>query len=137
MTIRYAGNTNTNETDKYVYELTVPEIEKNYVNYLFDLPRADGSKDGFAVIFRNPDEDPGPPPSGGDSGNQGEHSFDAETKQLVASGFTAPKNVQISFPNGLEKGVDYDYTLEGMDLHIVLKKTNGGVNWITAAETNP
>lgn len=123
------------EQDKYVYELIVPEIEENYVNYLFDLPRADGSKDGFAVIFRNPDEDPGPPPSGGDSGNQGEHSFDAETKLLVDSGFTAPKNVQISFPNGLERGVDYDYTLEGMDLRIVLRKTNGGANWIKAANS--
>ena len=72
---------------------------------------------------------------GGDSGNQGEHSFDAETKQLVDSGFTAPKNVQISFPNGLERGVDYDYTLEGMDLRIVLRKTNGGANWIKAANS--
>lgn len=72
---------------------------------------------------------------GGDSGNQGEHSFDAETKQLVDSGFTAPKNVQISFPNGLKRGVDYDYTLEGMDLRIVLRKTNGGANWIKAANS--
>ena len=72
---------------------------------------------------------------GGDSGNQGEHSFDAETKQLVDSGFTAPKNVQISFPNGLERDVDYDYTLEGMDLRIVLRKTNGGANWIKAANS--
>lgn len=46
--------TDTNETDKYVYELTVPEFEGNGVNYLFDLPRTDGSseKDGFAVVFR-------------------------------------------------------------------------------------
>ena len=45
---------NTNETDKYVYELTVPEFEGNGVNYLFDLPRTVGSseKDGFAVVFR-------------------------------------------------------------------------------------
>lgn len=45
---------NTNETDKYVYELTVPEFEGNGVNYLFDLPRTDGSseKDEFAVLFR-------------------------------------------------------------------------------------
>ena len=46
--------TDTNETDKYVYALTVPEFEGNGVNYLFDLPRTDGSneKDGFAVLFR-------------------------------------------------------------------------------------
>lgn len=46
--------TGTNETDKYVYELTVPEFEGNGVNYLFDLPRTVGSseKDGFAVLFR-------------------------------------------------------------------------------------
>ena len=45
---------NTNETGKYVYELTVPEFEGNGVNYLFDLPRTVGSseKDGFAVLFR-------------------------------------------------------------------------------------
>ena len=72
------------EQDKYVYELIVPEIEENYVNYLFDLPRADGSKDGFAVIFRNPDEDPGPPPSGGDSGNQGGNQGDQEFEELKA-----------------------------------------------------
>ncbi len=126
---------NTNETDKYVYELTVPEFEGNGINYLFDLPRTDSSseKDGFAVLFRKTERDPEPNPGDRDNGGQGENRFDAETKQLVASGFTAPRNVQISFPNGLEKGVDYDYTLEGMDLHIVLKKTNGGANWITAA----
>ena len=129
------NTTGTNEKDKYVYELTVPEFEGNGVNYLFDLPRTDSSseKDGFAVLFRKTGRDPEPNPGGGDNGGQGEHRFDAETNQLVASGFTAPKNVQISFPDGLEKGVDYDYTLEGMDLHIVLKRTNGGANWITAA----
>lgn len=48
------NTTGTNEKDKYVYELTVPEFEGNGVNYLFDLPRTDGSseKDGFAVLFR-------------------------------------------------------------------------------------
>ena len=128
---------NTNETDKYVYELTVPEFEGNGVNYLFDLPRTDSSSegDGFAVLFRKTGRDPEPNPGGGDNGGQGEHSFDAETNQLVASGFTAPQHVQISFPNGLERGVDYDYTLEGMDLRIVLKKTNGGANWIKAANS--
>lgn len=128
---------NTNETGKYVYELTVPEFEGNGVNYLFDLPRTVGSseKDGFAVLFRKTGRDPEPNPGGGDNGGQGEHRFDAETNQLVASGFTAPKNVQISFPDGLEEGVDYDYTLDGMDLHIVLRKTNGGANWLKAANS--
>ena len=121
------------EQDKYVYELIVPEIEKNYVNYLFDLPRADGSKDGFAVIFRNPDEDPGPPPSGGDGGNQGDQEFEELKAQLKNAGFTAPKEVDITFPEGLVRGVDYEYTLEGTDLRIVLKKkANDGKNWLEA-----
>ena len=121
------------EQDKYVYELIVPEIEKNYVNYLFDLPRADGSKDGFAVIFRNPDEDPGPPPSGGDSGNQGDQEFEELKAQLKKAGFTAPQRAKITFPEGLEEGVDYNYTFEGTDLRIVLKKkANYGANWLEA-----
>ena len=121
------------EQDKYVYELIVPEIEKNYVNYLFDLPRADGSKDGFAVIFRNPDEDPGPPPSGGDSGNQGDQEFEELKARLKKAGFTAPQKAEITFPKGLEQGVDYDYTFEGTDLRIVLKKkANDGANWLKA-----
>ena len=125
------------EQDKYVYELIVPEIEENYVNYLFDLPRADGSKDGFAVIFRNPDEDPGPPPSGGDSGNQGGNQGDQEFEELKAqlkdARFTAPQRAEITFPEGLKRGVDYDYTFEGTDLRIVLKKkANDGANWLEA-----
>ena len=123
------------EQDKYVYELIVPEIEKNYVNYLFDLPRADGSKDGFAVIFRNPDEDPGPPPSGGDGGNQGDQEFEELKAQLKDAGFKAPEpgKVQITFPEGLVRGVDYEYTLEDTDLRIILKKkANDGKNWLEA-----
>ena len=121
------------EQDKYVYELIVPEIEKNYVNYLFDLPRADGSKDGFAVIFRNPDEDPGPPPSGGDGGNQGDQEFEELKARLKDAGFTAPQRAEITFPEGLERGVDYDYTFEGTDLRIILKKkANDGKNWLEA-----
>ena len=121
------------EQDKYVYELIVPEIEKNYVNYLFDLLRADGGKDRFAVIFRNPDEDPGPPPSGGDSGNQGDQEFEELKAQLKKAGFTAPQRAEITFPEGLEQGVDYDYTFQGTDLRIVLKKkANDGANWLEA-----
>ena len=123
------------EQDKYVYELIVPEIEKNYVNYLFDLPRADGSKDGFAVIFRNPDEDPGPPPSGGDGGNQGDQEFEKLKAQLKSAGFKAPEpgKVQITFPEGLVRGVDYEYTLQDTDLRIILKKkANDGKNWLEA-----
>lgn len=62
--------TGTNETDKYVYELTVPELgEGNEVSYLFDLPRTDGSseKDGFAVLFRKTERDPEPNPGGRDN----------------------------------------------------------------------
>ena len=123
------------EQDKYVYELIVPEIEKNYVNYLFDLPRADGSKDGFAVIFRNPDEDPGLPPSGGDGGNQGDQEFEKLKAQLKSAGFKAPEpgKVQITFPEGLVRGVDYEYTLQDTDLRIILKKkANDGKNWLEA-----
>ena len=75
--------------------------------------------------------------SGGDSGNQGGNQGDQEFEKLKAqlkdAGFTAPQRAEITFPEGLEKGVDYDYTFEGTDLRIVLKKkANYGANWLEA-----
>ena len=74
---------------------------------------------------------------GGDSGNQGGNQGDQEFEELKArlkdAGFTAPKEVDISFPEGLVRGVDYEYTLEDTDLRIVLKKkANDGANWLEA-----
>ena len=74
---------------------------------------------------------------GGDSGNQGGNQGDQEFEKLKAqlkdAGFTAPQRAEITFPKGLEKGVDYDYTFEGTDLRIVLKKkANDGANWLEA-----
>ena len=74
---------------------------------------------------------------GGDSGNQGGNQGDQEFEKLKAqlkdAGFTAPQRAEITFPEGLEKGVDYDYTFEGTDLRIVLKKkANYGANWLEA-----
>ena len=74
---------------------------------------------------------------GGDSGNQGGNQGDQEVEKLKAqlkdAGFTAPQRAEITFPEGLEKGVDYDYTFEGTDLRIVLKKkANYGANWLEA-----
>ena len=75
--------------------------------------------------------------SGGDSGNQGGNQGDQEFEELKArlkdAGFTAPQRAEITFPEGLEQGVDYDYTFEGTDLRIVLKKkANYGANWLEA-----
>ena len=74
---------------------------------------------------------------GGDSGNQGGNQGDQEFEELKAqlknAGFTAPQRAEITFPEGLEKGVDYDYTFQGTDLRIVLKKkANYGANWLEA-----
>ena len=75
--------------------------------------------------------------SGGDSGNQGGNQGDQEFEELKArlkdAGFTAPQRAEITFPEGLKRGVDYDYTFEGTDLRIVLKKkANDGANWLEA-----
>ena len=75
--------------------------------------------------------------SGGDSGNQGGNQGDQEFEELKArlknAGFTAPQRAEITFPEGLKRGVDYDYTFEGTDLRIVLKeKANDGKNWLEA-----
>lgn len=74
---------------------------------------------------------------GGDSGNQGGNQGDQEFEKLKAqlkdAGFTAPQRAEITFPEGLEQGVDYDYTFQGTDLRIVLKKkANDGANWLEA-----
>lgn len=74
---------------------------------------------------------------GGDSGNQGGNQGDQEFEKLKAqlkdAGFTAPQRAEITFPEGLEQGVDYDYTFQGTDLRIVLKKkANYGANWLEA-----
>ena len=74
---------------------------------------------------------------GGDSGNQGGNQGDQEFEELKAqlknAGFTAPQRAEITFPEGLKRGVDYDYTFEGTDLRIVLKKkANYGANWLEA-----
>ena len=74
---------------------------------------------------------------GGDSGNQGGNQGDQEFEELKAqlknAGFTAPQRAEITFPEGLEQGVDYDYTFQGTDLRIVLKKkANDGANWLKA-----
>ena len=74
---------------------------------------------------------------GGDSGNQGGNQGDQEFEELKARlkdvGFTAPQRAEITFPEGLEQGVDYDYTFQGTDLRIVLKKkANYGANWLEA-----
>ena len=66
-------------------------------------------------------------------GGSGE-SFDDYTELLRRAGFTAPRSVDFSFPEGLVQGVDYDYTYDNStgDLRITLH--NGGAdNWIAAA----
>ena len=71
--------------------------------------------------------------SGNQGGNQGDQEFEKLKAQLKDAGFTAPQRAEITFPEGLKRGVDYDYTFEGTDLRIVLKKkANYGANWLEA-----
>ena len=66
-------------------------------------------------------------------GGSGE-SFDDYTEFLRQAGFTAPRSVDFSFPEGLVRGVDYDYTYDNNtgDLRITLHN-GGAANWINAA----
>ena len=66
-------------------------------------------------------------------GGSGE-SFDDYTEFLRQAGFTAPRSVDFSFPEGLVRGVDYDYTYDNStgDLRITLHN-GGAANWINAA----
>ena len=68
-----------------------------------------------------------------DQGGSGE-SFDDYTEFLRQAGFTAPRSVDFSFPEGLVRGVDYDYTYDNNtgDLRITLHN-GGAANWINAA----
>ena len=73
--------------------------------------------------------------SGNQGGNQGDQEFEELKAQLKAAGFKAPEpgKVQITFPEGLVRGVDYEYTLQDTDLRIILKKkANDGKNWLEA-----
>lgn len=65
--------TNTNEADKYVYQLTVLEIpEGGESTYLIDLPRTGGVSDQFAVSFMRPEQ------GGSQGGEQGGEQGDFE-----------------------------------------------------------
>ena len=106
---------NTNETDKYVYELTVPEFEGNGVNYLFDLPRTDGSneKDGFAVLFRKTGQ-------GGEQGDS-ENVDDNVTSYCLEDGGRACviEDVDTSrYPNksAVELGIDWRESLRNVQV---------------------
>lgn len=68
-----------------------------------------------------------------DQGGSGE-SFDDYTEFLRQAGFTSPRSVDFSFPEGLVRGVDYDYTYDNNtgDLRITLHN-GGAANWINAA----
>ena len=73
--------------------------------------------------------------SGNQGGNQGDQEFEKLKAQLKDAGFKAPEpgKVQITFPEGLVRGVDYEYTLQDTDLRIILKKkANDGKNWLEA-----
>lgn len=116
---------NTNETDKYVYELTVPEFEGNGVNYLFDLPRTDGSSegDGFAVLFRKTGQ-------GGEQGDS-ENVGDNVTSYCLEDGGRACviKGVDTSkYPDrsAVELGIDWrenlrDVQVIGIQCEVVKK----------------
>lgn len=62
--------------------------------------------------------------------------FDEETEELHKAGFKAPEDVEFVFPEGLERGKDYEYSYDAGagDLRITLLKYNDGENWVTAAD---
>ena len=106
---------NTNETDKYVYELTVPEFEGNGVNYLFDLPCTDSSNegDGFAVLFRKTGQ-------GGEQGDS-ENVDDNVTSYCLEDGGRACviKDVDTSrYPerSAVELGIDWRESLKDVQV---------------------
>lgn len=109
------NTTGTNEKDKYVYELTVPEFEGNGVNYLFDLPRTVGSseKDGFAVLFRKAGQ-------GGEQGDS-ENVDDNVTSYCLEDGGRACviKDVDTSrYPerSAVELGIDWRESLKDVQV---------------------
>ena len=122
---------NTNETDKYVYELTVPEFEGNGVNYLFDLPRTDSSseKDGFAVLFRKTGQ-------GGEQGDS-ENVDDNVTSYCLEDGgrvcIIEGVNTSIRPDIPVELGIDWRKSLKdvqviGIQCGVVKKLAEAGRN---------
>ena len=123
----------TNEADKFVYELIVPEFEGNGVNYLFDLPRTDDSdeKDGFAVLFRKD----------GQGGEQG----DSEDVSDNVTSFSLEDNGRVCIIEGVdtsrytdrpvELGINWredlcDVQVIGIQCEVVKKLAEAGRNTI-------
>ena len=85
------------------------------------------------MLHRTLNNNQGGGSGGNQGGNQGDQEFEELKARLKDAGFTAPQRAEITFPEGLKRGVDYDYTFEGTDLRIVLKKkANDGANWLEA-----
>ena len=87
------------------------------------------------MLHRTLNNNQGGGSGGNQGGNQGDQEFEELKARLKDAGFKAPEpgKVQITFPEGLVRGVDYEYTLEDTDLRIVLKKkANYGANWLEA-----
>lgn len=136
------------EQDKYVYELIVPEIEENYVNYLFDLPRTGGGSDQFAVSFMRPEQ------GGEQGGEQGDFEdagdnvtrYHLEDKGRVCIIEGVNTSIRPDIP--VELGIDWrrslgDVRVIGIPVEIVRALAQAGRNTIVygrygiMAELNP
>lgn len=110
---------NTNEQEKYVYQLIVPAVSEGEVTYLFALPSTDGS-DEFAVVFGKTGEDSGSDTGGGDDGGDNIGEFECRTVGKDWDGETDLRNMVIKRLRNMtddraliELGVDWRYDAVG------------------------
>lgn len=129
LTYQVAGDTgaateltaaNTNEQEKYVYQLSVPKVEEGEVTYLFDLPRDNSGSDKFAVVFRKAEEDSGSDTGGGDDGGDNIGKFTCQTVGKDWDGETDLRNMVITSLKNMtgdrdliKLGVDWRYDKVG------------------------
>lgn len=141
--------TNTNEADKYVYQLTVLEIpEGGESTYLIDLPRTGGSSDQFAVSFMRPEQGGEQGGEQGDFENAGDNvtRYHLEDKGRVCIIEGVNTSIRQDIP--VELGIDWrkslgDVRVIGIPVEIVRALAQAGRNTIVygrygiMAELNP
>ena len=99
--------TNTNEQEKYVYQLTVPEVEEGEVTYLFNLPRDDSSSDKFALVFGKAGEGSSSDSGGGNDGGDNIGEFECQTVGKDWDGETDLQNMVITSLRNMTGGREF------------------------------